>query len=76
MDGDRIGIGIQKNLGHLLLGPYSPFIYIRDQREGVNSAIVASMGFPFGYAMLLGGNQSGIGLHSYGSFTLTSNLIE
>jgi len=49
------------------------FTYAINQSEGVNSAIVASMGFPFGYAMLLG---SGIGLDSYGSFTLTSNLIE
>ncbi|KAF9660704.1 hypothetical protein SADUNF_Sadunf16G0000800 [Salix dunnii] len=29
--GDHIGIGTQKKLGHLLLGPYSRFISILEQ---------------------------------------------
>nr|YP_009753059.1 cytochrome c biogenesis protein [Gerrardanthus macrorhizus]QIT06131.1 cytochrome c biogenesis protein [Gerrardanthus macrorhizus] len=41
--------------------------------EGVNSAIVASMGFLIIWICYLGVNLLGIGLHSYGSFTLTSN---
>lgn len=41
--------------------------------EGVNSAIVASMGFLIIWICYFGVNLIGIGLHSYGSFTLTSN---
>nr|YP_009346527.1 cytochrome c heme attachment protein [Cucumis x hytivus]AOW71138.1 cytochrome c heme attachment protein [Cucumis x hytivus]QCY72891.1 CcsA [Cucumis hystrix] len=41
--------------------------------EGVNSAIVASMGFLIIWICYFGVNLLGIGLHSYGSFTLTSN---
>nr|UQK92811.1 cytochrome c heme attachment protein [Tapiscia sinensis] len=44
--------------------------------EGVNSAIVASMGFLIIWICYFGVNLLGIGLHSYGSFTLTSNFIE
>jgi cytochrome c-type biogenesis protein CcsB len=41
--------------------------------EGVNSAIVASTGFFIIWICYFGVNLLGIGLHSYGSFTLTSN---
>lgn len=41
--------------------------------EGVNSAIVASMGFVIIWICYFGVNLLGIGLHSYGSFTLPSN---
>ena len=41
--------------------------------EGVNSAIVASMGFLIIWICYFGVNILGIGLHSYGSFTLPSN---
>nr|YP_009752636.1 cytochrome c biogenesis protein [Trichosanthes homophylla]QIT05117.1 cytochrome c biogenesis protein [Trichosanthes kirilowii]QIT05032.1 cytochrome c biogenesis protein [Trichosanthes homophylla]QJD26345.1 CcsA [Trichosanthes kirilowii]QJD26432.1 CcsA [Trichosanthes kirilowii]UUL96859.1 cytochrome c heme attachment protein [Trichosanthes kirilowii] len=41
--------------------------------EGVNSAIVASMGFLIIWICYFGVNLLGIGLHSYGSFTLTSH---
>lgn len=40
--------------------------------EGFNSAIVASMGFLIIWICYFGINLLGIGLHSYGSFTLTS----
>nr|YP_009753144.1 cytochrome c biogenesis protein [Corallocarpus boehmii]QIT06216.1 cytochrome c biogenesis protein [Corallocarpus boehmii] len=39
--------------------------------EGVNSAIVASMGFVIIWICYFGVNLLGIGLHSYGSFRLT-----
>nr|YP_009570491.1 cytochrome c heme attachment protein [Berberidopsis corallina]ADD30962.1 cytochrome c heme attachment protein [Berberidopsis corallina]QBC66707.1 cytochrome c heme attachment protein [Berberidopsis corallina] len=41
--------------------------------QGVNSAIVASLGFLIIWICYFGVNLLGIGLHSYGSFTLTSN---
>nr|YP_009527367.1 cytochrome c heme attachment protein [Ranzania japonica]AYA72741.1 cytochrome c heme attachment protein [Ranzania japonica]QBZ77943.1 cytochrome c biogenesis protein [Ranzania japonica] len=41
--------------------------------QGINSAIVASMGFLIIWICYFGVNLLGIGLHSYGSFTLTSN---
>nr|YP_010428147.1 cytochrome c heme attachment protein [Gyrinops vidalii]YP_010428150.1 cytochrome c heme attachment protein [Gyrinops vidalii]USN93549.1 cytochrome c heme attachment protein [Gyrinops vidalii]USN93552.1 cytochrome c heme attachment protein [Gyrinops vidalii] len=41
--------------------------------EGVNSAIVASAGFLIIWICYFGVNLLGIGLHSYGSFRLTSN---
>nr|YP_010626414.1 cytochrome c heme attachment protein [Vesalea mexicana]QFQ35322.1 cytochrome c heme attachment protein [Vesalea coriacea]QFQ35398.1 cytochrome c heme attachment protein [Vesalea floribunda]QFQ35476.1 cytochrome c heme attachment protein [Vesalea mexicana]WBK17473.1 cytochrome c heme attachment protein [Vesalea mexicana] len=41
--------------------------------EGANSAIVASIGFLIIWICYFGVNLLGIGLHSYGSFTLTSN---
>nr|YP_009752805.1 cytochrome c biogenesis protein [Cyclantheropsis parviflora]QIT05455.1 cytochrome c biogenesis protein [Cyclantheropsis parviflora] len=41
--------------------------------EGVNSAIVASMGFLIIWICYFGVNLLGIGLHSYGSFTFTYN---
>nr|YP_010414954.1 cytochrome c heme attachment protein [Ulmus laevis]URW97128.1 cytochrome c heme attachment protein [Ulmus laevis] len=40
--------------------------------ESVNSAIVASIGFLIIWICYFGVNLFGIGLHSYGSFTLTS----
>nr|YP_009366895.1 cytochrome c biogenesis protein [Hydrastis canadensis]ARJ63140.1 cytochrome c biogenesis protein [Hydrastis canadensis]QBK50154.1 cytochrome c heme attachment protein [Hydrastis canadensis] len=41
--------------------------------QGANSAIVASMGFLIIWICYFGVNLLGIGLHSYGSFALTSN---
>nr|UCS08932.1 cytochrome c heme attachment protein [Bischofia polycarpa] len=41
--------------------------------EGLNSAIVASIGFLIIWICYFGVNLLGIGLHSYGSFTLPSN---
>nr|AKZ21748.1 cytochrome c biogenesis protein [Ellisia nyctelea] len=41
--------------------------------QGVNSAIVASIGFLIIWICYFGVNLLGIGLHSYGSFALTSN---
>nr|YP_009970898.1 CcsA [Passiflora costaricensis]QNE88516.1 CcsA [Passiflora costaricensis] len=41
--------------------------------KGFNSAIVASIGFLIIWLCYFGVNLLGIGLHSYGSFTLTSN---
>nr|YP_009969206.1 cytochrome c heme attachment protein [Beilschmiedia brenesii]QNE86313.1 cytochrome c heme attachment protein [Beilschmiedia brenesii] len=41
--------------------------------QGVDSAIVASIGFLLIWICYFGVNLLGIGLHSYGSFTLTSN---
>lgn len=41
--------------------------------RGANSAIVASIGFLIIWICYFGVNLLGIGLHSYGSFTLTSN---
>nr|YP_009651817.1 cytochrome c heme attachment protein [Idiospermum australiense]QCY72547.1 cytochrome c heme attachment protein [Idiospermum australiense] len=41
--------------------------------QGVGSAIVASMGFLIIWICYFGVNLLGIGLHSYGSFALTSN---
>nr|YP_784436.1 cytochrome c biogenesis protein [Drimys granadensis]Q06GU7.1 RecName: Full=Cytochrome c biogenesis protein CcsA [Drimys granadensis]ABH88347.1 cytochrome c heme attachment protein [Drimys granadensis] len=41
--------------------------------QGVNSSIVASIGFLIIWICYFGVNLLGIGLHSYGSFTLTAN---
>nr|WOK03257.1 cytochrome c heme attachment protein [Cornus hongkongensis subsp. elegans] len=41
--------------------------------QGANSAIVASIGFLIIWICYFGVNLLGIGLHSYGSFTLTSS---
>nr|YP_010982678.1 cytochrome c biogenesis protein [Ehretia cymosa]WOH21902.1 cytochrome c biogenesis protein [Ehretia cymosa] len=41
--------------------------------QGTNSAIVASIGFLIIWICYFGVNLLGIGLHSYGSFALTSN---
>ncbi|EYU43056.1 hypothetical protein MIMGU_mgv1a026416mg [Erythranthe guttata] len=43
------------------------------KRNATNSAIVASIGFLIIWICYFGVNLLGIGLHSYGSFTLTSN---
>nr|YP_009539105.1 cytochrome c biogenesis protein [Carpinus betulus]AYF56599.1 cytochrome c biogenesis protein [Carpinus betulus] len=54
---------------------FAIYLHIRTNKnfEGVNSAIVASMGFLIIWICYFGVNLLGIGLHSYGSFTLTSN---
>nr|YP_010536687.1 cytochrome c heme attachment protein [Elsholtzia angustifolia]UYC29859.1 cytochrome c heme attachment protein [Elsholtzia angustifolia] len=52
-------------------------IYLHTQTnlklKGINSAIVAFIGFLVIWICYFGVNLLGIGLHSYGSFTLTSN---
>nr|QGW36301.1 CcsA [Caltha palustris] len=45
----------------------------KENLKGSNSAIVASMGFFIIWICYFGVNLLGIGLHSYGSFVLTSN---
>nr|YP_010428432.1 cytochrome c heme attachment protein [Dicranostigma leptopodum]USN94277.1 cytochrome c heme attachment protein [Dicranostigma leptopodum] len=54
---------------------FAIYLHIRTNPnfQGVNSAIVASMGFLIIWICYFGVNLLGIGLHSYGSFTLTSN---
>nr|QJD26520.1 CcsA [Trichosanthes kirilowii var. japonica]QJD26607.1 CcsA [Trichosanthes kirilowii var. japonica] len=54
---------------------FAIYLHMRTNKnlEGVNSAIVASMGFLIIWICYFGVNLLGIGLHSYGSFTLTSN---
>nr|YP_009724028.1 cytochrome c heme attachment protein [Osteomeles schwerinae]YP_010023014.1 cytochrome c heme attachment protein [Osteomeles subrotunda]ARC97551.1 cytochrome c heme attachment protein [Osteomeles anthyllidifolia]QGQ50931.1 cytochrome c heme attachment protein [Osteomeles schwerinae]QOP60963.1 cytochrome c heme attachment protein [Osteomeles subrotunda] len=54
---------------------FAIYLHIRTNQnfESVNSAIVASMGFLIIWICYFGVNLLGIGLHSYGSFTLTSN---
>lgn len=54
---------------------FAIYLHIRTNQnfQGANSAIVASMGFLIIWICYFGINLLGIGLHSYGSFTLTSN---
>lgn len=54
---------------------FAIYLHIRTNKkwEGTNSAIVASIGFLIIWICYFGVNLLGIGLHSYGSFTLTSN---
>nr|YP_009945728.1 cytochrome c biogenesis protein [Flueggea virosa]QOE56279.1 cytochrome c biogenesis protein [Flueggea virosa]DAZ85476.1 TPA: CcsA [Flueggea virosa] len=54
---------------------FAIYFHIRTNKivEGLNSAIVASIGFLIIWICYFGVNLLGIGLHSYGSFTLTSN---
>nr|YP_009721558.1 cytochrome c biogenesis/heme attachment protein [Hylomecon japonica]QGN05815.1 cytochrome c biogenesis/heme attachment protein [Hylomecon japonica] len=54
---------------------FAIYLHIRTNPnfQGTNSAIVASMGFIIIWICYFGVNLLGIGLHSYGSFTLTSN---
>nr|YP_010010135.1 CcsA [Fagus japonica]QNU39999.1 CcsA [Fagus japonica]QNU40081.1 CcsA [Fagus japonica]WQM57316.1 cytochrome c heme attachment protein [Fagus japonica] len=54
---------------------FAIYLHIRTNKnlEGVNSAIVASVGFLIIWICYFGVNLLGIGLHSYGAFTLTSN---
>nr|YP_010161537.1 cytochrome c biogenesis protein [Sorbaria arborea]QRH19247.1 cytochrome c biogenesis protein [Sorbaria arborea] len=54
---------------------FAIYLHIRTKKnfESVNSAIVASMGFLIIWICYFGVNLLGVGLHSYGSFTLTSN---
>nr|YP_010158137.1 cytochrome c heme attachment protein [Afzelia xylocarpa]QRG30120.1 cytochrome c heme attachment protein [Afzelia xylocarpa] len=48
---------------------FAIFLHTRKKLEGVNSSIVASMGFLIIWVCYFGINLLGIGLHSYGSFT-------
>nr|YP_009234689.1 cytochrome c biogenesis protein [Meliosma aff. cuneifolia Moore 333]ADD30956.1 cytochrome c heme attachment protein [Meliosma aff. cuneifolia Moore 333]AMD08407.1 cytochrome c biogenesis protein [Meliosma aff. cuneifolia Moore 333] len=54
---------------------FAIYFHIRTNNnlQGANSAIVASMGFLIIWICYFGVNLLGIGLHSYGSFILTSN---
>uniref|UniRef100_UPI003002FC40 cytochrome c biogenesis protein n=1 Tax=Alchemilla microcarpa TaxID=1053328 RepID=UPI003002FC40 len=54
---------------------FAIYLHIRTNKnyETLNSAIVASMGFMIIWICYFGVNLLGIGLHSYGSFTLPSN---
>nr|YP_010734454.1 cytochrome c heme attachment protein [Euphorbia makinoi]WEH01228.1 cytochrome c heme attachment protein [Euphorbia makinoi] len=54
---------------------FAIFFHTRTNKnwEGLNSAIVASIGFLIIWICYFGVNLLGIGLHSYGSFTLTIN---
>nr|QJQ73818.1 cytochrome c biogenesis protein [Pseudocaryopteris paniculata] len=54
---------------------FAIYLHIRTniKFKGTNSAIVASIGFLIIWICYFGVNLLGIGLHSYGSFTLTSN---
>jgi len=55
---------------------FAIFFHIRTNKklEGFNSAIVASIGFLLIWICYFGVNLLGIGLHSYGSFTLTISI--
>nr|UDZ59502.1 cytochrome c heme attachment protein [Helanthium tenellum] len=57
---------------------YAIYLHTRKNHnlQGMNSAIVASIGFLIIWICYFGVNLLGIGLHSYGSFVLPSNLIE
>nr|YP_009715677.1 cytochrome c heme attachment protein [Schotia brachypetala]QGL08790.1 cytochrome c heme attachment protein [Schotia brachypetala] len=48
---------------------FAIFLHTRKKLEGVNSSIVASMGFLIIWVCYFGINLLGIGFHSYGSFT-------
>nr|YP_010125834.1 cytochrome c biogenesis protein [Ligustrum lucidum]AZL35801.1 cytochrome c biogenesis protein [Ligustrum lucidum]QIV67313.1 cytochrome c biogenesis protein [Ligustrum lucidum] len=54
---------------------FAIYLHIRTniKWKGINSAIVASIGFLIIWICYFGVNLLGIGLHSYGSFPLTSN---
>nr|YP_010565275.1 cytochrome c heme attachment protein [Amethystea caerulea]QJQ73144.1 cytochrome c biogenesis protein [Amethystea caerulea]UZA66182.1 cytochrome c heme attachment protein [Amethystea caerulea] len=54
---------------------FAIYLHIRTniKFKGTDSAIVASIGFLIIWICYFGVNLLGIGLHSYGSFTLTSN---
>nr|YP_009546784.1 cytochrome c heme attachment protein [Anigozanthos flavidus]AYP35524.1 cytochrome c heme attachment protein [Anigozanthos flavidus] len=54
---------------------FAIYLHIRTNQnfQGTNSALVASIGFLIIWVCYFGINLLGIGLHSYGSFTLTSN---
>nr|YP_010600667.1 cytochrome c heme attachment protein [Aralia echinocaulis]WAL06850.1 cytochrome c heme attachment protein [Aralia echinocaulis] len=54
---------------------FAIYLHIRTNinLRGANSAIVASIGFLIIWICYFGVNLLGIGLHSYGSFTLTAN---
>nr|YP_009869834.1 cytochrome c heme attachment protein [Tristicha trifaria]QKJ81775.1 cytochrome c heme attachment protein [Tristicha trifaria] len=51
---------------------FSIYFHIRKNLEEFNSAIVASLGFLIIWICYFGVNLFGLGLHSYGTFSLTS----
>nr|UDZ59481.1 cytochrome c heme attachment protein [Echinodorus berteroi] len=55
---------------------YAIYLHTRTNHnlQGMNSAIVASIGFLIIWICYFGVNLLGIGLHSYGSFALPSNI--
>nr|WOC91915.1 cytochrome cheme attachment protein [Utricularia olivacea] len=54
---------------------FAIYLHIRTKWKGINSSIVASIGFFIIWICYFGVNFFGLGLHSYGSFPLTSNGI-
>nr|YP_009722465.1 cytochrome c biogenesis protein [Hemiphragma heterophyllum]QGN73604.1 cytochrome c biogenesis protein [Hemiphragma heterophyllum]QGN73690.1 cytochrome c biogenesis protein [Hemiphragma heterophyllum] len=52
---------------------FAIYLHTRTKLKGTNSAIVASIGFIIIWICYFGVNLLGIGLHSYGSFTLPFN---
>nr|YP_009897432.1 cytochrome c biogenesis protein [Iskandera alaica]QKK44066.1 cytochrome c biogenesis protein [Iskandera alaica] len=48
---------------------FAIYLHIKTKSRGINSAIVASIGFLLIWVCYFGVNLLGIGLHSYGSFT-------
>nr|WOC92153.1 cytochrome cheme attachment protein [Utricularia subulata] len=52
---------------------FAIYLHIRTKWKGIKSSIVASIGFFIIWICYFGVNIFSLGLHSYGSFTLTSN---
>nr|WOC91841.1 cytochrome cheme attachment protein [Utricularia nephrophylla] len=52
---------------------FAIYLHIRTKCKGIESSIVACIGFIIIWICYFGVNLFGIGLHSYGSFPLTSN---
>nr|WOC91213.1 cytochrome cheme attachment protein [Utricularia flaccida] len=52
---------------------FAIYLHIRTKWKGIKSSIVASIGFLIIWICYFGVNIFGLGLHSYGSFVLTSN---
>nr|WOL38376.1 cytochrome c biogenesis protein [Utricularia gibba] len=52
---------------------FAIYLHIRTKWKGIKSSIVASIGFIIIWICYFGVNLFGLGLHSYGSFSLISN---
>nr|AFV61862.1 cytochrome c biogenesis protein [Origanum vulgare subsp. vulgare] len=70
----HIGMG-QRTWAFIIWIIFAIYLHTQTSRKlkGTNSAIVAFIGFLIIWICYFGVNLLGIGLHSYGSFTLTSN---
>ncbi|KAF8047138.1 hypothetical protein N665_3187s0007 [Sinapis alba] len=64
-------LGSKRNLAFITWTIFAIYLHIKTNRNfrGINSAIVASIGFLLIWICYFGVNLLGIGLHSYGSFT-------